>query len=75
MALKSTPRDRDASPDSRLFDKSKTDHTDDDQVGRDNEIEQARDNQNSDAGDERDDGLQMSDADDHDGVPFGCMSE
>ena len=56
MALKSTPRDRDASPDSRLFDKSKTDHTDDDQVGRDYEIEQTRHQQDSDAGDQCDDG-------------------
>ena len=71
MALKSTLGDRDASPPFRSADKSKPEHSDQDQVGSDNEIEQARNNQDSDASDERDDRLQMTDTDDHDGVPLG----
>src|ERR1700688_862933 len=53
-----------------LLDKSKPDHADDDQVSGDNEIEQARHQQDSDAGDKRDDGLYMSNTDDHDGSPW-----
>ena len=40
-------------------------HADQDQIDRDDDVEQARNDQNEDAGDERDDGLQMGDADDH----------
>ncbi len=72
MALKSTLRDRDASPNSRLFEKSKAENAEHDQIDRDDDVEQARDDENENAGDDCDDGLQVSDADDHDGVPFGC---
>jgi hypothetical protein len=70
-ALKNTPTDRDASPDGRLFNKSESDHPDHDQVGRDDEIEQARDDQDGDAGGECDNWLQVSDAD----VPLGCCTD
>jgi hypothetical protein len=68
--LKAPPQRRAQAPGCRLVDDSETHDADEDQIGRDNKVQQARHDENENAGDERNDGLQMRDADDHDDVPW-----
>ena len=82
MALKSTPRDRDASPYKDRPElmaaeqiRPKAQNAYQDEIDRNDDVEQPWDDQDKNAGEKRDDWLEMSKADDHDGVPIGCMSE
>ena len=70
MAPKNTPSPANASPVYRLVDDSQSHDADEDQISRDDEIQEARDDQNEYAGSQRDDGLQVSDSDNHVGAPF-----
>src|SRR5262245_38718547 len=58
---------------SLLFDNSKPDDANDDQVDRHDVVEQTRHDQNQDAGDKRHDGLQVGDADGHGCLPAECV--
>lgn len=53
-----------------LFEEAEAEDANQDQVERDNVVQQPRHDQNKDTGHERDDGLQMSNADGHGLSPF-----
>jgi hypothetical protein len=72
-ALKNTASLADASPRNRLLDNSQTEYANQDQIGRNDEVEQPRNDENENAGNERDNRLQVSDANNHDRVPLGCV--
>jgi hypothetical protein len=57
------------STDSALAEKTESEQTDHDQIYRDNEVQQTGHDKNKNAGDYRDNGLQVPDADGHDESP------
>ena len=56
---------------SNLFDDAETEDADEDQVERDDVVQKPRHNEDEHAGNERDDGLKMADAEGHGFSPFG----
>jgi hypothetical protein len=63
--FKDEPRHHSASRRSSLFDDAKAENADEDQVQRDDVVQQPRHDENENAGNERDDGLKLADIDGH----------
>jgi hypothetical protein len=68
--FKDEPRHHSASRRSSLFDDAKAENADEDQVQRDDVVQQPRHDENENAGNERDDGLKLADIDGHVFSPF-----